>query len=184
MLAFFEEFQKKYNCISFIYSWNNINESSSLSSLPRIDASKLYKTETISEAFQLKKISVLDTDFLKEMLECKTVFLNTIDRCAAAPISISKINTLYYELLQFYKSFFEENQMLTHVFFPATPHFAPDIILFYVSKYFNKKTIILTRTDFDNKYILNIDWRLPVKYEDISNKNYLNNYRSNSKYEF
>ena len=139
MLAFFEEFQKKYNCISFIYSWNNINESSSLSSLPRIDASKLYKTETISEAFQLKKISVLDTDFLKEMLECKTVFLNTIDRCAAAPISISKINTLYYELLQFYKSFFEENQMLTHVFFPATPHFAPDIILFYVSKYFNKK---------------------------------------------
>jgi len=180
MLAFFEEFQKKYNCISFIYSWNNINESSSLSSLPRIDASKLYKTETISEAFQLKKISVLDTDFLKEMLECKTVFLNTIDRCAAAPISISKINTLYYELLQFYKSFFEENQMLTHVFFPATPHFAPDIILFYVSKYFNKKTIILTRTDFDNKYILNIDWRLPVKYEDISNKNYLNNYNKNA----
>ena len=28
MLTFFEKFQKKYNCISFISSWNNINESS------------------------------------------------------------------------------------------------------------------------------------------------------------
>ena len=174
MLTFFEEYQKKYNSISFVYTWNKISKSSLLSSLPRVDESKLYKTETISNAYQLKNLSVLDGIFLEEMLECKTVFLNTIDRCAAAPISIYKINTLYYELLLFFKSFFEENHNLTHVFFPATPHFAPDIVLFYVSKYFKKKTIILTRTDFDNKYIFNLDWRLPIIYEQVLNVNYIN----------
>lgn len=175
MLTFFEEFQKKYSCISFVYAWNKINETSLLESIPRIDSSKLYNTETITNAFELKKFSVLDNDFLEEMYECKTVFLNTIDRCAAVPISINKINTLYYELLLFFKSFFEENVSISHVFFPATPHFPPDVILFYISKYFKKKIIILSRTDFNNKYIFIEDWRFPKTYDQVSHLNNISN---------
>lgn len=173
MIKFFENFQKNFNCISFVSSWNPIKTNTILKSIPRIDTSKLFLSETIFDAFSFKIISDLDTDFLEKMRECHTVFLNTIDRCAATPISISKINTLYYELLRFYKSFFEENLNLTHIFFPATPHFPPDIILFYVSKYFNKKTIILTRTDFDNKYVFNLDWRILTKFEHVLNKKYI-----------
>lgn len=155
----FDHFQKAYNSVNCYGSWNPIKKELCLSKQPRIDFSLLYDKEHLFKAFPLKKKAVLDTAFLKAMYECESVFFSTIDRCSIENYEIGTTKVYFQDLLLFFKSFFEEKTEISHVFFPTTPHFPVDIVLFYVTQYFSKHTVILNRTDFNNKFFFRSDWR-------------------------
>ena len=155
----FEYFQKAHNNVYCYGSWNPIKKELCLSKQPRIDISLLYDKENLFEAFPIKKKAVLDTEFLKAMYECESVFFSTVDRCSIENYRIGATKVYFQDLLLFFKSFFEENTDISHVFFPTTPHFPVDIVLFYVTQYFSKHTVILNRTDFNNKFFFRSDWR-------------------------
>lgn len=163
----FDHLYSKHQNISFYISWNPIESNLKISSLNRIDSSLLYNQEKVFDAYKLNRKTVLDKPFLHNMHECETVFFSTIDRCSVFPKKISDHKNYFYDLLIFFKSFFEENNNIDHVFFPTTPHFPVDIVLFYICKYFSINTIILNRTDFNNKFYFRSDWR---KTPDFNNR--------------
>ena len=155
----FEYFQKVYNKVSCYGSWSPIKNELILKKQPRIDFSFLYDKKNLFKAFPLKKKAVLGAEFLEAMYECESVFFSTIDRCSIENDMIGELKAYFQDLLLFFKSFFEEKKEISHVFFPTTPHFPVDIVLFYVSKHFSKHTVILNRTDFNNKFYFRSDWR-------------------------
>ena len=154
----FEHFQARYGLVKFYSSWNPINSLPISKNAKRIDSSLLYKTTALFNAYPLERKSLLDKNFLQSMTECESLYFSSLDRCAAKKISFNHAKTLFSNLLIFYKSFFDQEEEISHVFFQTTPHFPVDIVLFYVAKYFGKKTIILSRTDFNNKYFFRADW--------------------------
>jgi len=155
----FEFINKKYDNISCYASWSPIKKDLTISKLDRIDISLLYDQENIFNAYPLKKKAVLDKIFLSEMYECESVFLSTIDRCSAKSNSLNKTKNYFNDLLIFFKSFFESRVDIDYVFFQTTPHFPVGVVLFFVSKYFSKHTIILNRVGFNNKFYFKSDWR-------------------------
>jgi hypothetical protein len=173
MLEKFKLFHQKYGCVEYICTHYPIKEGDKFQDKKRIDYSKLFDELSIFEAFPIHEISPLDNQFIENFEKCYFNFFSTIDRCAVVPISVGEINSYYYSLLCFFKSFFLENNTITHIFFPATPHFPPDIVLFHVAKYFKIETIIFSRTDFDNKYLFRTDWRDKIEFlkpkEDLIN---------------
>jgi len=168
MMNKFVLFHQKYNCVEYICTHYPIKEGHTFQNKKRIDYSKLFNELSIFQAFPIQHKSIIDKEFIEEFHECYFSFLSTIDRCAVVPISVGEINSYYYSLLCFFKSFFLENNTITHIFFPATPHFPPDIVMFHVAKYFKIETIIFSRTDFDNKYLFRSDWK--QKIELLTNK--------------
>lgn len=136
-----------------------IERGSSLNSISRIDASCLYQSDCVASAYELDHWTVLDKDFLSEMLECERYFFSMMDRLSAKPQSITNRKIFFRELLRFFKTYFEKNTDITHVFFPRTPHFGWDIVLFFVAKHFGLVPLILQRTDFNKLYLIRSDWR-------------------------
>ena len=156
----FENYYNEFKNLNYLLSFNKIPNSLSISKLDWIDLSKLYQMHRVFEAFDLTKKANLDSKFLSEMYECESLFFSTLDRCSTENRSQNENKTYFFDLLLFFKSFFELKKDITHVFFPSTPHFPVEIALFYVSKYFSINTIILNRTDFNNKFFFRKDWRL------------------------
>lgn len=156
----FENYYNEFKNLNYILSFSKIPNSFSISKLDWIDSSKLYKINKVFEAYHLSKKSTLDSNFLSKMYECEHLFNSTLDRCSTETRSQNENNSYFLDLLLFFKSFFELKKDITHIFFPSTPHFPVDIVLFYVSKYFSIKSIILNRTDFDNKFFFREDWKL------------------------
>ena len=169
----FEYYNKEYKYLNFVLSYNPIPNNLKISKLDRIDASKLYDRDHVFEAFELNKAAILDSKFLSQMYECESLFFSTLDRCSTEHRSINESKSYFEELLIFFKSFFESKKNITHIFFPSTPHFPLEIVLFYVSKYFSINSIILNRTDFNNKFFFREDWRHihyfnnNIKYDSI-----------------
>ena len=156
----FENYYNEFKNLNYLLSFNKIPNSLSISKLDWIDSSKLYKMQRVFEAFDLSKKSTLDSNFLSKMYECESLFFSTLDRCSTEKRSQNENKSYFFDLLLFFKSFFELKKDITHVFFPSTPHFPVEIALFYVSKYFSINSIILNRTDFNNKFFFRKDWRL------------------------
>lgn len=156
----FENYYNEFKNLNYILSFRKIPNSFSISKLDWIDSSKLYKINRVFEAYHLSKKSTLDSNFLSKMYECEHLFYSALDRCSTETRSQNENNSYFLDLLLFFKSFFELKKDITHIFFPSTPHFPVDIVLFYVSKYFSIKSIILNRTDFNNKFFFREDWRL------------------------
>ena len=163
MMKKFVLFHQKYKCVHYIFTDFPVKEDHIFRNFKRIDYLKLFDELSIFQAFPIQQKSIIDQEFIEEFHECYFNFLSTIDRCAVVPISVGEINSYYYSLLCFFKSFFLENNSITHIFFPATPHFPPDIVLFHVAKYFKIETIIFSRTDFDYKYLFRSDWSKKVE---------------------
>lgn len=174
MMKKFVLFHQKYKCVDYVATAYPIKGIHGFQHLKRIDSLKLFDEMSIFQAFPIQQKSTIDKEFIEEFHECYFNFLSTIDRCAVVPISVGEINSYYYTLLCFFKSFFLENNTITHIFFPATPHFPPDIVMFYVAKYFKIETIIFSRTDFDNQYLFRSDWKqkieLPTNKQGETNK--------------
>ena len=174
----FETYNKEFKNLKYLLSFSPIPNNLKISKLERIDQSKLYKRDCVFNAFNLPKKSNLDSKFLSEMYECESLFYSTLDRCSTEIRSINENKSYFYDLLIFFKSFFELNKDITHVFFPSTPHFPVEIVLFYISKYFSINTIILNRTDFNNKFFFRKDWRLrhpfskDFKYKSVTTIDY------------
>ena len=161
----FDFIHNKFNNISCYGSWKPINKDTNISKIDRIDISLLYDQSNLFEAHPLVKKTSLENDFLQAMYECESIFFSTIDRCSSKKISIIENKSYFYDLLIFFKSFFEIKKDINFVFFPTTPHFPVDIVLFFVAKYFLKNTIILNRTDFNNKFYFRSDWRDLHKFD-------------------
>jgi hypothetical protein len=149
--------------ISLYVSHYPIGKDSPLNVAARIDASCFYHSERVRLAGQIDRSSVLDRKFLLDMLECERYFMTTMDRLSAKPQSITTRKILFRELLVFFKSLFEQNPDITHVFFSRTPHFGWDIVLFFVAEYFGVRSLILQRTDLNKLYLIRSDWRSMFK---------------------
>jgi hypothetical protein len=162
----FEIFHNNYKKISCVISFEPLKPKYNISYVDRIDLSCLYNLKTIKNAFNINYTTELDIYFLNLMMECQVVFFSTIDRCCAVPLSMSTHRNYFYELLYFFKSFFENRKDIKNVFFSTTPHFPVDIVLFYVAKYFSINIIILTRTDFNNQFFFRNDWRIVHYFEN------------------
>jgi len=133
---------------------------SCLSAVIRIDASSLYHGVRVASAIESNACTVIDKEFLSSMLECERYFFAMMDRLSAKPQSIASRKILFRELLGVWKSFFERNSDVTHVFFHRTPHFGWDVVLFFVARYFGVTTLILQRTDLNELYVIRSDWRV------------------------
>jgi hypothetical protein len=155
----FEIFHTKYKKISCIISFNLLNEKYKISKVDRIDLTCLYNKNLIYKAYHKNYSTILDSNFLNQMNECQILFFSTLDRCCAIPLSISSQREYFYELVYFFKSFFENRKDIKNLFFSTTPHFPVDIILFYTAKYFSLNIIILSRTDFNNQFFFRNDWQ-------------------------
>lgn len=136
---------------------------SPLSTLPRIDMSRLYHSEQIAGASQVNVDFPIDRAYLQLMLECERAFMATMDRLSAKPQSIGERKRLFRELLRFFTAFFENHPGITHVFFPRTPHFGWDLVLFFVARHLGVGTLILQRTDLNRLFIIRTDWRTELR---------------------
>lgn len=161
----FEYLNDKYDILGCYASWNPLDKKLKISKKDRIKIELLYDKNEIFNSYPIKRISCLDTEFLSKMYECESYFFDTVDRCSALNQPVGDLKFHYNELLRFYKSFFEQRKDITHIFFPTTPHFPIDIVLYFVSKYFGLKTIILNRVDFNNKFYFKSDWRIAHDFD-------------------
>jgi hypothetical protein len=161
-----EQLRKRGRRVSGYVSHVPVHKSSSLASVPWIDCSKLYAAQDVEGAFGSKNYGVLDSDFLRSMSECERLYFMTADRLTAKCISVGAHRVCYRELLRVYKGYFEQHDEIGYVYFNSTPHFGWAIVLYYVARYFSVSTIIMCRTDVDNKCLLRGDWRLPLNFTE------------------
>ena len=162
----FEFFHNNYAKIACVISYYPIQSNYNISNVDRIDLSCLYNLKLIKNAYNINFKTVIDSKFLHEMRECQSVFFSTIDRCCASTLPIENHKNYFYELLYFFKSFFENRIDIKNIFFSTTPHFPTEIVLFYVAKFLNLNIIILCRTDFNNQFFFRNDWRTIHFFDD------------------
>ena len=181
----FEIFHNKYKEISCVMSFNPLNSNYAISKVDRIDLSCLYNIKLIKNAYHINYTTVLDSKFLNLMNECQVSFFSTLDRCCAVPLSVSRQRFYFFELLYFFKSFFENKKDIKNIFFSTTPHFPVDIILFYVAKFFSLNIVILSRTDFNNQFFFRNDWQTIHSFDNyilFNNKKFNININEDSKF--
>ncbi len=146
---------------------------SKLRDLPRIDASCLYHASRVASAGPTHGRFSIDRAYHQSMLACERDFMSTLDRLSAKPLSMGERKRLFRELLGFYKAFFETHRGITHVFFPKTPHFGWDVVLFHVARQLGIATLILQRTDLSRLFVLRADWHDEIRLgrEEIGRSN-------------
>jgi len=155
----FEIFHTNFKKITCIISLNLLDKKYEISKVDRIDLSCLYNRNLINNAYHINYNTILDVNFLNLMNECQITFFSTLDRCCVIPLSISRQREYFYDLVYFFKAFFENRKDIKNLFFSTTPHFPVDVVLFYVAKYFSLNIIILSRTDFNNQFFFRNDWK-------------------------
>lgn len=169
-------FQKVYEhllsqglSVAYYFSHYPLSRESSITVAARIDVSCFYQSSQVSLAAKINKRAVIDEDYLTSMLECERYFMLVMDRLSAKSQSIRNRKVLFRELLGFFKAFFEENTDITHVFFPRTPHFGWDVVLFFVAKHLGINTLILQRTDLNRFHLIRTDWRYALDLVKLDN---------------
>jgi len=155
----FEELLRNEVEIAYYISHYQIKDNLRLKNIPRIDASAFYSCEDILQDVDATDGSDLDSNYFEWMSECERYFMITTDRLSASPKSVKFRRIIFMRILLYFKNIFEISKNISHVFFPATPHFGWDIILFYTAKFYKVEPLILQRTDFSSKYFIRNDWR-------------------------
>jgi len=110
------------------------------------DATLLYDVNNFQIAFKnLTPISldIKEHDFL---LSGYRYVVKSFDRMTVYPCRVGFYDEYFWELAGYYKSFFKKNSRIKNIIFDQTPHLPWDIILFFVAKMCNIKTLILKRT--------------------------------------
>lgn len=144
-------------------------------SLTHVTATKQYKPyfemqgTTVLDLFDLENPSFyvnankgakgsLNKDFIEKLYECENLFLAASDRVAFFSISMRQRKIIYYDMLLFWKSFFENNKLDCVLFF-SSPQNIWDIIIYFVAKEFGVRTLTLDRTCIDDTLLVFEDYR-------------------------
>jgi len=130
-----------------------------LTSLPFLDSSLLYNANSFEKAFNNIPPKNLKQNEIKNLFEGLMYVQKSIDRVAPMPNSIHYNEIYFWELCEYFKSFFTLNKNIKNIVFDATPHLPHDLILFFIAKELSIKTIILKRTGIAGLCYLNEDFR-------------------------
>ena len=131
-------------------------------SAPGIDVipiEKLYREESVPQAFPGIEPVALDSNILSDFLECKEYCLRTIDRVHILQRSVREHSAYYHALLSWWLGYFETHTEIDGLFFDAAPHFPWDLVPFFVAKHKGIQTRILRRTLIESSVILERDFR-------------------------
>lgn len=127
-----------------------------------LDATQLYRHENLSNCFNGLSISSVNLEQSKQLAECQTLFTSAFDRTAPIPNSAHYVHHLFWDLVGYYISFFNENKTVDSVLFDNTPHLPWDICLFFVAKMLNIKVFFLRKTGMRGYVYIDEDFR-PTK---------------------
>ena len=116
-----------------------------------INGKNFYDLEFLSDC--MSKSNLNDIKFLHQIKSKQWIFNLCLDRVSLIKLSANEIDSYYRNLVYYCYKILNEKKIST-IFFSRTPHFPWDIVIYYVSKYLNIKTLILFRTEFDDKYII------------------------------
>ncbi len=91
-------------------------------------------------------------------LECRYYFDRTLDRILVDPISTKEKEAYFRILLTQCINFLAQNDIRA-IFFHATPHFPPELCLYFAAKHLSIDTFITRRTLIDNTIYIASDFR-------------------------
>ena len=144
---------------SHILAHQKPNQERKIGNLKFLDATQLYRHENLSNCFNGLSISSISLEQSKQLAECQTLFISAFDRTAPIPNSAHYVHHLFWDLVGYYISFFNENKKVDSVLFDNTPHLPWDICLFFVAKMLNKKVIFLRKTGMRGYVYIDEDFR-------------------------
>jgi hypothetical protein len=96
----------------------------------------------------------------REFYQCKYYFDLTLNRQFLSKLSVYEAEFYFQDLICFYLNLIQQTFTLDKVIFHATPHFAPDIVLFFTARFLNIKTVIIQRSAISDCVIFNKDFRI------------------------
>jgi len=134
-----------------------------------VDESNFYLADSIVK-LNTRNLKSLDDKFILKNRELEATFLRITDRLSYTPKTVKFRQKIYYELLLYWKTFFEDNNFDV-VIFPRVPHLGYDNIIYAIAKQFNVKTIVIIKTLLDNKVYLTTDFMKTSKVSQLFSKN-------------
>lgn len=125
------------------------------------DENQFFLIDNIAKLNKDNKNS-LDEKFIKENYDLEGLFLKITDRLCFYPKTVKIRQYVYYELLLYWKTFFEENNIKT-IIFPRIPHLGYGNIIFHLAKKFGINVWIIKDTFLDNKILIESDFNKKAK---------------------
>lgn len=144
---------------------------------PFLDLSLLYNSKNITKAFG--ELQPEQLCFSEAINLGKNFFYiqKSIDRVSPIPNSAHYNENYFWELCMYLKSFFLNNPSIKNIIFEATPHLPHDLIIFFVAKELNIKTLILKRTSIAGFSYIAEDFRYENNFWKF-NYNFENNLKT------
>ena len=123
-----------------------------------IDSTQLLQTSYLTESMQNEDDFCLDENILNKLCECERMFLTTTDSLCLYPKTLRERKKLFRMLCLYWYQILRHKK-ITLAFFPYTPCQGWDIVLFYISKLLDIKTILLVRTTIKDRVLFRDDYR-------------------------
>lgn len=126
-----------------------------------IDETQFFLIDKVITLNQHNK-NALDEKFIKENDDLESVFLKITDRLCFYPKPVKIRQLVYYELLLYWRTFFETNSLNT-IIFPRVPHLGYGNIVLHLAKKFGVNVWIVKETALDNKTLIETDFNKKIK---------------------
>lgn len=150
---------KDINNFKFLISHSLPKKYSILISLEHLDANCLYSIEGLHSNNKKFSLPIINQKKYSRYLECMQLFLTCFDRTDPIGMSVKEKVHYFWTLVGFYENYLDERPDITSIIFCNVPHMPWDILLFYIAKFNNIKTIFLRKTGIGGYIYIDEDFR-------------------------
>ena len=146
----------------FSISIININKFSKTDEATKLEIVKNFMNDSywfLSEIENLEQIAlpyqfnggngIITNKYISKFTELENLFYRLIDRVAIRPLPTIQKRKFYFEILKYWKNFFENNE-IDKIIFVSHPHTYYEIVPFFLAKDLGIKTYIMKLTSIPN----------------------------------
>ena len=112
---------------------------------------------------------IVTNKYISKFTELENLFYRLIDRVAIRPLPTIQKRKFYFEILKYWKNFFENNE-IDKIIFCSHPHTYKEITPFFLAKDLGIKTYIMKLTSIPNFVFLDTSLNEPGRYINLENR--------------
>jgi hypothetical protein len=150
---------KDINNFKFLISHSLPKKNSILLSLEHLDANYLYSMQGLHSNNKKFSLPIINEKKYLKYLECMQIFLTCFDRTDPLGMSMKDKVHYFWTLLGFYENYLNERSDISSIIFCNVPHMPWDILLFYIAKFNNLRTLFLRKTGIGGYLYIDEDFR-------------------------
>jgi hypothetical protein len=168
---------KDYESVCSIMTQKTPISASFPNNMEVVSYNDLLQPAKISQSIQVKSAQYRAFQTTSDFYQCRYYYELTLNRQFLRRLTLYESEFYFQDLAAFYLALLQRMSCLDKVVFHATPHFAPDIILFFIARFLKVKTVTVQRTAITDCVVLNKDFRFgfcepPFKLENQAKLDY------------